>query len=517
MATADHDDVEGFRKMHGILYRRMPLIRTTLLGIVLTAVGLSPSQAAPPALISVQLSPCELEPKAGVTSLAAECGSLSVPEDPGTPGGRRISIAVARVPAVNRRKLADPLIVLAGGPGQAATDFYGGAQAAFARIQRDRDIVLVDQRGTGGSNALNCEELNDEAAWELDDAALERETRKCVEQLSQHADLRFYTTSVAIADLELVRAALGYERVNLYGVSYGTRVAQHYVRRFPQRVRSVILDGVVPVGDFLGPTMAIDAEKALAQIFARCVQDADCERQFGDPAEDYRALRTAVSAAPVEVSLDDPATGAPKSMQFSMLQLATVLRISSYNATQAALLPLSLHLARRDGNFRPLAAQFLQITESLAQQISYGMHNSVVCTEDVPFYDARKIDRRALEKTYLGTTQLDGLIGACKVWPRGILDPDLHAPLRSTVPALLLSGGSDPATPKENGIETVRNFADGVHVIVADQGHGQLAAPCVDAIMARFITRGTTRGLDVSCTKQIRAAPFFLTLAGPAP
>jgi len=474
--------------------------------------GLNADAASP-----LTLSPCELEHPLGLSAMAAECGTLRVPENPAQPAGRQLELWVARVPAVNRRKLPDPLFVVAGGPGQAATQFYAGAGGAFSRIQRDRDIILVDQRGTGRSHPLPCEALDDVSSLTLDPPRIEAAARQCASELSRSADLRFFTTSIAIQDLDRVRAALGYGQINLYGVSYGTRVVQHYVRRYPTHARAIVLDGIVTMTDYLGPAMALDAERALTGIFARCAKDPACRDRFGDSSADYHALRAAVKTTPVPVKLADPRTGDATSLEFSMLQLATVLRLSSYSAMQASLLPLSPHLAQHDGNFAPLASQFLTIEGSLEEQVSYGMHNSVICAEDAPFYSRMKIDRAALAETYLGTTQIDALEIVCRVWPRGVMDPDFHDPVRSGVPALLLSGGNDPATPAENGTAVARGFSDSVHIIIPDQGHGQLATPCVDDLMARFIDAGTTQKLDISCVKADRPPPFFTSLEGPTP
>ncbi|HKZ73537.1 MAG TPA: alpha/beta hydrolase [Steroidobacteraceae bacterium] len=487
----------------------------TLAAALLAAVTCSvPAAAAAEATLA--LTPCRVEHPLKLTAIAAECGTLSVAENPARPGGRRIALYVARVPAINRRKQPDPLFILAGGPGMAATDFYAGVAAAFARIGRDRDIVLVDQRGTGRSNTLTCE-LDQDAMLRASPEAIAAETARCLDALATRADVAFYTTSLAVQDLDRVRAALGYERVSLYGVSYGSRVAQHYVRRFPGRVRAVILDGVVPPQLILGPAMALDAEHALESILRRCARDASCRGRFGDPALAYRNLRAQLQAKPVPVSLQHPTTGEPWTLSFTGMHLATVLRLASYASEQAALLPLALHAADRDHNFAPLAAQFAMVSDSLENVLAYGMNASVVCAEDVPFYDSITIDRAQLERTYLGTLQLDALRLICRTWPRGPMDEDLHAPLESAVPALLLSGTDDPVTPPSYAEQARHGFGDHHHLVLRDQGHGQLGAPCVDRVMAAFIAAGTARGLDVSCTRAVKPMPFFTSLAGPAP
>jgi pimeloyl-ACP methyl ester carboxylesterase len=482
----------------------------------------APSEAAQPdavkpnAVSPLLLTPCQLEDPTRVSVVAADCGDLSVFEDPSNRASRRISLHFARVPAINRRKQLDPLFVLAGGPGMAATTFYASVAVAFERIHRDRDIILVDQRGTGASNPLNCR-LDDDDLYRATDAEVVAEEKRCLATLQKTADVRFYTTSIAVQDLDQVRAALGFERINLYGASYGTRVAQHYLRRFPQRTRAVILDGVVPPQLALGTTTAQDAEQALSRILARCVSNTECHKQFGDPGATYHALRSSLLAHPVTISLPDPTSAEYTKFDFTSHHLATVLRLASYTAQQAALLPLMLHAATTSANFTLLASQFLLVNRSYGSVLSFGMHNSVVCSEDVPFYDLASIDRGELEKTYLGTAPLDGLRNICSVWPRGPVDPDLHAPLHSDVPVLLLSGSDDPVTPPTDAEEARRGFTHSVHVILQGFGHGQLTAPCVSTVMARFVGSGKTEGLDVSCTRDDTPTPFFTSLAGPAP
>src|SRR5882757_8852708 len=459
------------------------------------------------------LTACKLEDPSKVAIVLAECGDLSVPENPAEPGGRSILVRVARVPAINRHKQPDPLFVLAGGPGMAATTFYASAAFSFERIHRDRDIVLVDQRGTGKSNPLNCA-LDDDDLYRASDAEVAANAHRCLATLEKTANVAFYTTSIAVQDLDSVRAALGYQRINLYGVSYGTRVAQHYVRRFPDRTRAVILDGVVPPQLALGPATALNAEQALMRILARCANDSECKKRFGDPAASYHSLRSSLQAHPVPVSLADPTSGKPSKLDFTEYHLATVLRLGSYTAEQAALLPLMLHSATASVNFTPLASQFLLVNRSYGDALAYGMHNSVVCSEDVPYWDLQKVNRAELEKTYLGTAQLDGLKSMCSVWPRGPIDADFHAQLHSEVPALLLSGGDDPVTPPADAEQARRGFAHGIHIVMKGFGHGQLTAPCVDRVMAKFIALGGIEGLDVSCTRNDTPMPFFITVGG---
>ncbi|HEX5459726.1 MAG TPA: alpha/beta fold hydrolase [Steroidobacteraceae bacterium] len=462
------------------------------------------------------LSGCELHQALDLTLVQAQCGRLAVPENPAEPHGRRIELHVAVVPAISTRKQPDPLFVLAGGPGMGAASFYASVAPAFERIHRDRDIVLVDQRGTGGSNALDCES-SDEDLYQSTNAEIVAETQRCLRTLTAHADVRFYTTSLAVQDLDHVRAALGYERINFYGSSYGTIVAQQYLRRFPNRVRSVILDGVVPPQLALGATSALDAQAALSSIFSRCVQQPACHTRFGDPAAAYRQVHDELAGHPVWVDLTDPTSGEPYRLQFTTYHLAMVLRLASYTAELAALLPLDLHEADAAGNFTPLAGQFLLIDRVYGDAIAEGMNDTVVCSEDVPFYRVDIEERAELARTFLGTSQLDGLQAICRIWPRGPVDPDFHRALHSDVPALLLSGSNDPVTPPRYAAQASRGFTHSLSVVIPGFGHGQLTDPCMAGVMARFVRDASVSDLDTTCTRHLSPLPFFLTRNGPTP
>ncbi len=463
----------------------------------------------------IALEDCRLSHPLKVQSLAARCGQLSVPENPDESAGRRIALRVAVVPALNRRGAADPLVVLAGGPGQAATAFYAAMAGAFSRVQRDRDIVLLDQRGTGESNALTCEFPEEEELAQLDSQQIRRLSRECRAALG--GDPRFYTTSVAVRDLDAVRVALGYDQINLYGVSYGTRVAQHFLRRYPQHTRSVVLDGVVPPQQILGIDTGIVADRALQRIFARCAADPACHAAFPDPAGQFARLRADIERTPAEIALANPATATVERSTFGLPHLQIATRLLSYAAERAALIPLLLDQAVSKRNLVPLAAQAQMISEQLTDALAIGMHNAVVCTEDVPFFGGSAIDRGALARTYLGTDQLDGLIEMCAEWPRGVLDRDFHAPLVGSAPVLLLSGSDDPVTPPEYAERAAHALRNSRHLVLEGQGHGQVAVGCVPRVIAEFVAAASLQDLDTTCVSSAAPAPFFLSFSGPAP
>jgi pimeloyl-ACP methyl ester carboxylesterase len=495
-------------------------LRSTPLLLCLAAAILAGAVVGPKACRAadgqLELSGCELRQALDLTLIQAECGRLAVPENPAAPRGRQIELRVAVVPAISTRKRPDPLFILAGGPGMAATSFYASVAPVFDRIHRDRDIVLVDQRGTGGSNALDCES-SEEDLYLSTTPEIVAETERCLRMLGAHADVRFYTTSLAVQDLDRVRAALGYDRINLYGSSYGTIVAQQYLRRFPGRVRSVILDGVVPPQMALGATSALDAQAALSSIFSRCVREPACHAHFGDPAAAYRQVRDELAGHPVWVDLTDPTSGEPYRLQFTSDHLVMVLRLASYTPELAALLPLDLHEAGASADFAPLAGQFLLIDRVYGDAIAEGMNDTVVCSEDVPFYHVNAEERTELAKTFLGTSQLDGLQAICRIWPQGPVDPDFHLPLHSDVPALLLSGSNDPITPPRYAEQASGGFAHSLSLVIPGFGHGQLTDPCMAGVMAQFVARASVSGLDTACTRNLSPMPFFLTRNGPTP
>jgi len=455
---------------------------------------------------------CRLQHPAGLGSVPARCGTLAVPENPNDPAGTQISLSVAVVPALAAAERAPPLFVVPGGPGQSAADFYATYAAAFGAVARSRDVVLVDQRGTGGSNRLGCEFPDDFDVAAQSPAAIRELSAKCRQSL--HGRPQYYTTSVAVRDLDAVRAALGYERIDLYGVSYGTRVVQHYVRRYPSRTAAVVLDGVVPPDRALGPDTPLDAQRALDLMFVRCRADQTCNAAFPDLARRFEVLLAELGGRPRLVMLADPSTGALRTVAFDRAQLAGVVRLLNYDSATTALLPLLIDRATK-GDYAPIASELLLVSQNLDAQVAYGMNAAVECTEDVPAF--AHIDRARLARTYVGVEQIDELSILCEGWPKGVVDADLFAPLHSAVPALVLSGEADPITPPAAGARAAGGFRDVLHVVLPGQGHGQLATGCAPRVIARFLTAGTARGLDVGCLAAAAASPFVIDLAGPGP
>jgi pimeloyl-ACP methyl ester carboxylesterase len=471
-----------------------------------------PAARAPAA--QLMLHECRLEHPLRLASIAARCGVLKVPEDRTHPGGATIDLSVAVVPALNRRAAAAPLFLLAGGPGQGATAMYTSFAAAFARVNRNHDIVLVDQRGTGRSAPLTCDYPDDWQATGDVIPAIRQATLACLHKYGDR--VRFYTSSAAVADLAAVREALKAPAIDLYGASYGTRVAQLYMRRFPASTHAVILDGVSFPEQAIGPETPLDGERALGLIVKRCGDSRDCAATYPELQQDLDGLRRRFGPQKSMLIIDDPNSGLPLKIEFNRNVLNASLRFLSYSAAQASLLPALIHRAT-EGALAPLAAQTVMTARQVSDQLASGMQNSVICSEDVPFFTATDIDRAAISRTYQGTDQLDTLLEICKLWPRGPVDADLHSPLQSDIPTLLLSGEADPVTPPADAERAARGLARHRHLILSGEGHGQVATGCVPKLMAEFLDAAAPARLDATCLERHSPAPFFVSMTGPAP
>ena len=463
-------------------------------------------------IAELELSDCRIHAAPGYPGIKARCGIFERRLDPADPTSTLLRLNIAVVPALSLEPEPDPFVPIAGGPGGASTNFYAGYAHAFEKVRRHRDILLIDQRGTGRSERMNCDFGDEVIEGQLSREETIAYTRECLEMLPH--DPRFFTTSVAVQDLEALRQALGYPTLNIYGSSYGTRVAQHYARMYPETTRSIILDGVVPPHFALGPGIALEAQKALQAILDRCAESVDCNNAFPDVATEFAKLKADLSEEPVSVELPHPVSGKRDTVEFSDTEFAGAIRLMSYNPKTIALMPLMIHEAA-NGNFVPLAATFMAAAENMSDQLAIGMHNAVVCTEDTPFYG--DVDVGPLEKTYIGPMMTEALEASCSVWPAGVIDDELRTPLKTDTPVLLLSGNADPVTPPYFADLAAVDLGNARHLIGVNQGHGLAGEGCLPDIVGRFVESASIDELDTDCMSRLYAMPFFLDFAGPAP
>jgi pimeloyl-ACP methyl ester carboxylesterase len=463
------------------------------------------SQASQPRL---PLEDCTLSMAGLNVSIKARCGTYTVPEDRSQAAGRKIALNVAVVPAISRTPKTDPVFILVGGPGQAAVELYPALSFSFDRLQKDRDIVLVDQRGTGKSNPLKCKFPEDEDA-ELNEQEVLDILKGCPQTLD--ADLRFYTTDIAMQDLDEVRATLGYQQINLYGVSYGTRAAQAYLRLFPDHVRSMTLDAITDTDFRIFLTASQDGQHALNLMFERCKADADCTAAFPNLSSEFSELLSRLEKQPADISITHPLTGKPLKFKLTRNILRNGVYAQLYSAEMVSLLPLALHTAAKENNFAPFVNQML----SSDMGIYNGLLYTVTCAEDAPRISAEQA-AQAADGSVFGDMSLT-LRTVCPAWPKVQIPADFYKPVNSSVPTLLFSGQADPITPPVYAQKVAAGLPNSLHLIAPGMGHGQLSRPCATRIFTDFVQQGSTAGLDTACFGQMKPSPFFISFTGPKP
>ena len=482
--------------------------RMALLGaaVALTcSCDLETGQAAAPSPLA------DCEPGEGPRD--ALCGWIPVYEDRSEESGRQIELRVVVYPALSRDRRPDPLFVLAGGPGQGAAQIGSGIASLFSDVRQERDIVFVDQRGTGESNGLPCDQDTDDLATPLNTDHAVEALSKCLE--SYEADLRHYTTPVAMDDLDEVRSRLGYERINLWGISYGTRAALVYLRRHGERVRSVVFDGAVPMAMTLPEEFPQDAQRALELLFDDCEQHSSCKDRFPNLGLKLDEVLARLDRGVGRITLRHPRTGAEVDIELRREVVTGTLRAALYSADATSVIPLLIE-QMHGGEFAGLFALALA-AESVPSEakINLGMFFSVVCTEDLPWVD-EAARSAAASGVFSNEETLEAWDKICDAWPRGEVADDYREPVVSAVPALVLSGELDPVTPPRWGEELAAGFSNVRHIIAPGTGHGASALGCVPELVAEFVQAGSAKDLDITCVEELERPGFFVTLGGPS-
>lgn len=463
----------------------------------------------------VALAPCDVAGTKPDSKEHVLCGSLQVFENRASRNGRKIALKIVVFPATGGQKEPDPLFYISGGPGSAATDDAPYMAQELAKVREHRDLIFVDQRGTGGSNGLNCTFFDPKDAqsylghWNPPD-----KVRQCRQKLESRADLRLYTTTIAMDDLDDVRAGLGYDKINIIGGSYGTRATQEYVRRHGDHVRAVILHGVSTTGQLMPRDFPQDTERALDGVINECLADAACGQTFPALKADKKSVLDRLLKGPVDADVKYP-QDSDKTVRIKLSRdlAAEAVRYMLYQSGSASRLPLYIHLAAQ-GNFSPLAQSALFFRQFLVDGGGSGLYISITCAEDLPWIKPGDGERNAVG-TFLGDYRLRQQREACAAWPRGEIPKDYLSQLHSNVPALLLTGEWDPVTPPRYGDLVAKNFSNSLHLVVRSGGHGFDGLEnigCVDDVIAQFVALGSVKGLDTSCVRQIHRAGFQLKL-----
>lgn len=433
---------------------------------------------------------------AGTWPEGAECRHVRVPEDRTLPAGRMLDLFVVRLPATGPEPAQGAVFYLAGGPGEAASDIAADLPDVLAVLRPRRDLVFVDQRGTGRSHALTCPggvelgELTPEVA------------RACREALESRADLRRYTTWDAVEDLESVRLALGYGKIDLFGASYGTQVAQAYLRRHADRVRTAVLAGALPLAPEPVLFDSRDAERALRLLLDDCAAEPACAAAFPRLSEETAEVLKRLGQSPVRVKVDDS-----REILFDRPAFVRTLRTRLYSAGAAARVPLALHRAFL-GDYVPMARAAVRIAAAQRPHESLGMFLTVVCSEWMQFVDEASI-RRLGEGTVFGPGRGLAWLRSCGSWPRADLPADFAAPVRAEVPVLLLSGRLDPVTPPHWGEQVAVFLPRARQIVFAASAHFPTGA-CASGLVAQFVDQAGAARLDARCAQSEVRPPFVV-------
>jgi len=446
---------------------------------------------------SIVLAPCKLPGLAET----ARCGALDVPENPDKPSGRRLHIGVAVIPATGQAQ-SDPLVPLMGGPGEEAITEAAYFAEQFARLRRDHDILLVDQRGTGRSNALRCDLYSaDDPAVSLRDLFPPAAVKRCEQHLSARVDLTQYTYVHFANDLEQVRRGLGYGKMNIVGGSYGTRAAQVLMRTYPQSVRTAYLGSVVPIDVITPLTMAKSAQVALDNTLRACAGESACNAAFPNLREELHRVVAQLDAGQVRVAIP----GRSGTFPLHRGRVMEWFRSMNYRPGSAAELPWIIHRADM-GDFAPVVEDVLSNARSADAGLSFGLFFSITCSDDVAFM--REVDIVGETRgTFLGDYRVRQQQAACKQWPKSAHPADYRAPVRSVVPTLFVSGDLDGASPLWMTDHAAPGFSNRFEVVLGGKGHTEVT-DCIPSLYEQFVRSGDTRGLDASACNPVPRPPF---------
>jgi pimeloyl-ACP methyl ester carboxylesterase len=450
---------------------------------------------------AVTLKPCQPKYVKG----GALCGTYVVPENYARKNGRQLALKVV-VLSANHKPAKEPIFILSGGPGQAATEDMGWVTDSW---RNNHDVVFMDMRGTGEGTRLDCN-IGKSAAHpeEFMEPLFHEGTQygECAKALSKKADLTQYTTTIAMRDLDGLRETLGYKKINLWGGSYGTRAGIVYLHLYSQNVRSAILSGLVPPSNRNPLYFAADAERSFETLVAQCAADTACHKAYPDPKGDADAIIAQLKKKPVPVTIKNPATNASVTVPMTASAFGDGLRLMLYDAQDARRIPMLIQRAHA-GDFTPFADHALRSSMGMKNGVAMGLLLSVICTEDVSRIKPEEVGP-ATAGSIIGDYRVRGEMAACSVWPKGELPKDYTAPFKSDVPVLLISGNLDPVTPPKWGVEAQKFFPNSLHVI-APGGHVS-DNQCLERVEQDFIASANPKALDASCITNEKLPPFAL-------
>ncbi len=457
----------------------------------------------------LSLLDCFIGDETAGVSVAAQCGRLTVPEDRDNPDGRSIELNVAVVNSDVENPKQDAVVLLAGGPGQAAVATFANMAQGLSQLLPKRRIVMVDQRGTGESHPLRCDFEMDEFADITDwrSPKLVQWMKDC--HASLDADTRFYTTTIAIEDLEAVRRALGIEQWNIYGGSYGTRKGLTYMKLYPDSIRTAILDGVMPQQEAMAAAHEDNLQNTLKSVFRLCREDAQCQERFGDAEQQMWTFLQSLDEQPIALRLPNPSTGEYESFELTRDFAVLGLRMFAYSPETMGMIPLLVSLANHEQP-ENLAQQAFMVTSSLTENLNNALELSVVCAEDVPFLPTEQ----NTENSLFGDEFYAMMRSRCDYWQADVVDATFKEPVTSDIPTLLLSGEYDPVTPPAFADKALETLSNAQHLVAGGQGHIVANRGCMPKIVTAFI-KDPEKELETECMNNFKQPAFFINLNGP--
>ncbi|PCI60351.1 MAG: alpha/beta hydrolase [Gammaproteobacteria bacterium] len=456
------------------------------------------------ASVKITLENCHLK---GIKA-QVKCAKLTVPENYQQSNGAKIDLNIAVLPAIDNSENKTPFMFLAGGPGQAAVELAAPLWTALNDIRKTRDIILVDQRGTGKSNPLSCEDDEVQNVYQLTQKDFTTdEIKKCISKFKV-GDLAQYNSENAIRDFDAVRQALGYKQVNLYGGSYGTRAALVYMRMFPESIRSVVLDGVGPIEVPIG-LFGQSAARSFELLLQHCQQEDTCNKAYPNLKNEFKQLVTRLEAAPVKITIPHPRLGTKTQFVIDKDKLIANLRMQLYSVEMRTLVPLVIHQAYLD-NYLPFAGLLAQTDGGMGMYI--GLTFNIVCNEDIPRLTPQLFAKDA-DNNFGGNNSHLAWLTVCPVWPQYRPSAEFSQSVTANIPTLILSGELDPVTPPSNGEYPAKTLPNSKHIIIKNSAHTSLGT-CAPEIINEFLTTLNVNELDESCLEDIPVELFMTNLNG---
>lgn len=438
------------------------------------------------------------------TGLKSSTGTFAVFENRSARKGRMIHLNVVVLHAEGPETRPDPFFVFAGGPGADVTTYRFMYEKSW--IRKMRDIVLVSQRGTSGDNKIDCPEAapSDDLQSYFSPYFKEALFRSCIEELKLKFDLTQYSTYHAADDVNDIRRALNYDKINITGSSYGTRMALVYLRKHPETVRTAILNGVAPLA-FRNPLYhAPGFQRAIDMLIEECSEDPDCRAAFPSLKQEYKAILARLEKEPVEVTVRHPETHKESRVRMPKEAFIEALRMYMYGSVSSRHVPYLIHRAY-EGDFQPFAEAGLASEWAVRRALAVGMLLCVTCAEDldrITWEDIKEITGN----TDMGSGRVTRQKKVCDFWPRSELPENFDDPFAVDVPVLLLSGSLDPVTPPQWGEEVASHLPNSLHLVVPG-AHG-VGGPCLQFIQKQFLESGSLKELNISCVDKIKTRPF---------